>query len=313
MEKGPYISVIVPFFNEEHTIGELHRRLVSVLGGLGKPYEIIFIDDSSSDQTFERMRGLRPLRAFSLTHNAGQTKAFGLGFAKSRGEIIVTLDGDLENFPEDIPKLVVKIEAGADVVAGWRKHRWQGQYLTRRLPSLLANRLISWVSGYRIHDHGCFLRAYRRKFLEGFDFQGAAQRMVVSYAALQGARITEIEVGYAPRKYGVSKFGLMRTFEVLIDLLMLQFLHRFDSRPRHFFGAFGLVSLFFSGVAFLLMVYLKVFKAVPFIITPLPLVVTLFFVVGLQLMLMGILAEIIVQKRNKEMPFVFEVKDTIEA
>ncbi len=312
MHMKPEISVVVPFFNEEHTIAELHRRLVEVMKSIGKPYEIIFVDDGSHDATFERMRGLAPVRAFRLRRNMGQTKAFALGVTKAQGSVIVSIDGDLENFPEDIPKLLEVLKEGVDLVAGWRRDRWRGQFFTRKLPSLLANYLISRVSGVRVHDHGCFLRVYRRPVLESFDFRGEAQRMVIPYAAHNGARIAEVEVRYAPRQHGVSKFGLSRIFEVMIDLLSLHFFHRFGSRPRHFFGGVGFASFFVAGIVFLYMVYIKLAKGVSFIITPLPLVVALFALVGVLFMLMGILAEIIVRRENKVTPLAFDIKEEID-
>jgi len=305
--------VIVPFFNEEHTIQELHARLVAVMDGLGRPYEIIFVDDSSRDATFEHMRSLKPLRAFRLGRNRGQTKAFALGVAKARGEIIVSLDGDLENFPEDIPALIRKLDEGYDIVSGWRRARWRGQFFRRKIPSLLANRLISWISGFRIHDHGCFLRAYRKTALSSFDFHGEVQRMIIPYAAHNGASIAEVEVRYAPRAHGVSHYGLSRIFEVMIDMLSLHFFHRFGSRPRHFFGRIGFISFFFSLTAAIYMLYLKIFEGKSFIITPMPLVVALFALVGVIFVLMGILAEMIVRRENKATPMEFDIREEIDA
>lgn len=306
------ISVIVPFFNEEHTIQELHARLVAVMNSLGRPYEIIFVDDASRDATFEHMRGLQPIRAFRLGRNRGQTKAFALGVAKARGGIIVSLDGDLENFPEDIPALIQKLDEGYDIVSGWRKERWRGQFFRRKVPSVLANRLISLISGCQIHDHGCFLRVHRAEALSSFDFHGEVQRMIIPYAAHNGARIAEVEVRYAPRAHGVSHYGLSRIFEVMIDMLSLHFFHRFGSRPRHFFGRIGFISFFFSGVALLYMLYLKIVEGKSFIITPMPLVVALFALVGVIFMLMGILAEMIVRRENKATPMEFDIREEID-
>lgn len=311
MNEGPGISVIVPFFNEEHTVRELHARLVAVMDTLQKPYEIIFVDDASRDGTFEHMKNLKPVIAVSLEHNIGHTKAFAAGVASARYDTIVGLDGDLENFPEDIPKLLQKFNEGYDMVVGWRKNRWQGQYLTRKLPSLLANRFISYVSGAHVHDHGCFLRVYKRRVLDGFDFHGESQRMIVPYAAHQGARIAEVEVGYAPRKYGVSKFGLSRIFEVVIDVLALHFFHKFGHQPRHFFARVGFVSFFFSVLAFIFMLYLKYGEGKSFITTPMPLVVALFVLMGVLFILMGLVAEIIVRRQNHEIPMVFDVREKI--
>jgi glycosyltransferase involved in cell wall biosynthesis len=311
MSQNPEISVVVPFFNEEGTIAELHQRLVNVLNTLGKPYEVIFVDDGSRDDTFEKMRHLTPLRAFRLAYNVGHTKAFAFGVSQARGSVLVGLDGDLENLPEDIPKLLTKFEEGHDLVVGWRKDRWQGQYLTRKLPSLLANRFISVVSGLPIHDHGCFLRVYRKDILSKFDFHGDSQRMIVPYAYHNRAKVAEVEVGYQPRKYGESKFGLWRIFDVLFDTLTFHFFHKFGDRPRHFFGWFGLISFGVATLAFLWMVYLKLAEGISFIITPLPTVVAMFTLMGMQFVLMGLLAEIFVRHRNKERQLLVGTREEI--
>lgn len=312
MDPTPQFSLVVPFYNEEKSIPELHARLVEVLEKMGQPYEIIFVDDGSRDGTFSAMRQLKPVRAFRLNRNAGHTKAFGFGVSQARGNVIIGLDGDLENFPEDIPKLLATFHEGYDLVCGWRKNRWQGQFLTRKLPSLLANSLISSVTGLKMHDHGCFLRVYKKELFNRFDFHGESQRMVIPYAFHNGARIAEVAVGYAPRKYGQSKFGLSRTFEVMIDVLTFHFFHRFGDRPRHFFGAFGLMSLGIAFLAFCWMLFLKFAEGISFIITPLPTVIAIFTVVGGQFILMGLLAEIIVREINKDKPLGVEVAEKVE-
>ncbi|MDP2910067.1 MAG: glycosyltransferase family 2 protein [bacterium] len=286
------ISVVVPVYNEEESLEELHNRLISVLKGIKIPFEIIFIDDGSSDRTYEKMSRLSPLVSIRLTRNCGQTAALSAGIDAATGDIIATIDGDLENYPEDIPLLLEKINEGFDIVSGWRKNRWKGHF-TRRFPSLVANWLISYVSKIKLHDHGCALKAYKAGAIKQLKLYGDMHRMIAAYAAQGGKKIIELQVRHEPRKYGVSKYGLWRTFRVLLDLIVVKFFSKYSSRPMHFFGGAGFFSVFLGFLTFLVMIYLKYFRAITFIQTPLPILAIFFVLVGSQFILMGLLAEIL--------------------
>jgi len=306
------LSVVVPFYNEGNTVAELHSRLLKVLNDRGDSFEIIFVDDGSIDDTFSNIKKLYPVKTISLRKKSGQSAALSMGIKKSQGAIVVTLDSDLENHPEDIPVLLKKIDDGYDLVSGWRKKRWSSQPLSRRLPSILANKLISFVSGIKLHDHGCSLKAYRRELLEQLNIKGEDHRIIASYAAIHGAKIAEAEVNYTPRRYGRSNYGLFRVFKVLLDLVALIFFHKYANRPMHFFGGLGFATFLFSAISFFIMIYFKFFLKISFISTPLPILVTLFAVLGVQFVLMGLLAEIIIRKSDQRREHnLFAIKEEI--
>ena len=287
------LSVVVPLYNEVESVPELHRRLVPILQGMGRPFEIIFVDDGSLDGTFSVMKTLSPLYAIRLRRNYGQTAALAAGIRQATGDVIVTMDGDLENDPADIPGLLQKIEQGYDIASGWRRGRWGDQPLSRRLPSYLANRFISWVSGVDLHDHGCQLKAYRRACLTPVDFTGDMHRMIAAYAAREGATVIELPVRFEKRKYGRSKYTMSRIFKVLLDVLAFHFFHRFSARPMHFFGGFGFTMLFFAALSFGTMLFLRFWLGVSFIVTPLPTLTVFLAIVAVQFILMGLLAEML--------------------
>lgn len=307
MTKTGVLSVVVPLYNEQETIVFLHERLVDVLKTIGRSFEIIFVDDGSSDDSFSSMKALQPLIAIRLKRNSGQTRALAVGIKQSRGNVVILLDGDLENDPADIPQLLRKFEDGFDVVSGWRQNRWKDKFFTRRLPSALANKFISLVSGVRLHDHGCTLKVYRREVLTSLNFTGDMHRMIAAYAARNGARVTELPVRFEPRKAGKSKYGLSRTFTVILDVLSFHFFYKYARRPNHFFGGIGFFALFFGATAFLLMLYLKYIKGVSFIQTPLPVLSALFMMVGFQFVLMGLLAEIFVRLHSVDDDVIEEI------
>lgn len=306
------ISVIAPFFNEKESIRELHARLFLILRKIGKPFEIIFVDDGSRDGTFEEIKKLVPVRGLRLRRNLGQTAAFGYGIANAKGEIVVTMDGDLENQPEDIPRLLEKLGEGYDVVAGWRKDRWAGEFFTRKMPSLFANRLISRITGVRLHDHGCNLRVYKKNVFDGMEFRGEMHRMLAAYLGMHGAKVTEVPVSYVPRKFGRSKYGLSRTFKVLLDVLSLHFFRKYASRPMHFFGYAGFLSIGFGFLTFFWALYLRIAEGIHFNRTPLPELVAVFMVVGFQFILMGLLAEILTRSGQKQHLESYEIAERVE-
>lgn len=244
------ISVVVPLYNEEDSVSELYARLKKVLDGLARSYEIVLVDDGSRDRTFEIAKGIQerdPLVTLvRLRRNFGQTAGLAAGFDHASGDIIVAMDGDLQHFPEDIPALLAKIDEGYDIVSGWRERRVDN-FLLRRLPSLVANRLMALLSGVRLHDFGTTFKAYRREALEGVDLYGELHRFIPALASWQGVAIAEVPIRNIVRPKGKSKYGLSRTFRVLFDLLTVKFMISYVARPLHFFGIVGLA---FFGVGF---------------------------------------------------------------
>ncbi len=240
------LSVVVPIYNEEDSLGELVDQLLKSLRGTAESFELVLVNDGSTDNTAEKLRDLSSkvpeLVGVLLRKNYGQTAAMAAGFDIARGEIVVSLDGDLQNDPADIPYLVEKLREGYDLVSGWRYQR-QDAELQRKLPSRIANRLIGRVTGVRLHDYGCSLKAYRREVLDDMRLYGELHRFLPVLANIEGARITEVKVNHRPRQYGNSKYGIDRTFRVLMDLLTVWFMNRFLTRPMYVFGFGGLVAI----------------------------------------------------------------------
>ena len=300
------ISVVVPVFNEEKSVQALTQKLRETLSRTGKTFEIILVDDGSTDKTREIIRTLRA-RSILLNRNYGQFTAMATGIRKAHGEIVVTMDGDLENDPEDILKLIGKLGEGFDVVCGWRKNRWEGEFFTRRIPSLAANKFISWVTGVYLNDYGCNMKAYRRQILERLELGIYMQRMIAAYASKEGAKVTEIPIGFKPRPFGKSNYGLIRTFRVFFDVITFHFFYKYGRRPMHFFGAVGFWSFFIAFLLFGWMVYLKFIKYADFIKTPLPVLIGIFIMVGFQFILMGLLAELIIRHTPREVEYYEEI------
>ena len=294
-ERAPRLSVVVPLYNEELNADELVQRLAAVLEG--NDVEFIFVDDGSTDATFERLSAAAAhdprMTVIRFRRNFGQTAALSAGIDHARGEIIVPMDGDLQNDPADIPRLLAKLEEGYDVVSGWRVDRKDPFH--RRLPSQLANRLISWISGVRLHDYGCSLKAYRRGMLEEVRLYGEMHRFVPIYASWQGARVAELPVTHHARTRGKSNYGLERTIKVVLDMIVVKFLSAYATKPIYVFGGFGLLSLFAAVVVFAGMVYMKVTDIRDFVETPLPLVVVMLTLVGCLSVLLGLVAELTIR------------------
>lgn len=288
------ISVIVPIYNECENIDALYMQLFPVLTSMDVSYEVVFVNDGSTDGSAAELDALatrdRAVKVVHLRRNYGQTAAMMAAIQYSTGEIIVPMDGDLQNDPQDIPRLLEKLEEGYDVVSGWRVDRKEG--MDRRLPSRAANWLISKVSGVKLHDYGCTLKAYRRRFLENVRLYGEMHRFVPVYAAWEGGRVTELPVMHHPRLHGHSKYGIGRAPRVLLDLLVIRFLDRSLDRPMQFFGKAGLYSFALAFLAGAYALYLKLFEGVSFILTPLPVLVVMLGLVGLMFVMMGLLAEI---------------------
>lgn len=295
------ISVVLPVYNEEKNIPVLTDKLLDVLQRINYEWEIIFVDDYSVDRSFEELKKSankdERIKILRLGRNFGQTQAISAGIDRSSGDVIVLMDADLENDPQDIPKLLDKIKEGYDVVSGWRQDRWKGQYFTRRLPSQIANYLISKISGIDLHDFGCTLKAYKREVLKRFKLYGEMHRFIPALAAWYGYRVYEIPVRYEKRKYGKSKYSISRVFRVLLDILFLKFLFKFLHRPLHFFGGVGIISVVLGGVAGLFALYFKLSKIhhKDFVETPLPVIMTMLVLLGTVFTLMGILAELLIR------------------
>ena len=289
-------SIIIPVYNEAECLIDLSQSVRRQLTELGRSWEIIFINDGSTDGSGEILDSLadqdRRIRVIHFKRNSGQTAAMMAGFDFAQGDVIIPMDGDGQNDPADIPKMLNVIEQGFDVVSGWRKDR-QDNVIQRNLPSILANRLISAVSGVRLHDFGCSLKAYKRQVVDGIRLYGEMHRFLPIYASWHGAKITELVVNHYPRRTGESKYGFDRVFKVLLDLLVVMFLDRVASKPMYLFGGCGVFSLFVSVCAFLWMLYLKFFHNIAFIITPLPLLIVMTFMIAMMCILLGLLAEMI--------------------
>ena len=290
------LSIIIPIYNERDNVRELHARVTEEARKLHTPYELLLIDDGSKDGSAgildELAAGDEALVVIHLARNCGQTAALMAGIDNARGEIIIPMDGDLQNDPADIGRLLAKLDEGYDVVSGWRKDRKDAE-LTRNLPSHIANRLISFVSGVRLHDYGCSLKAYRREVLDGVRIYGEMHRFIPIYASWQGARVTEMPVTHHPRMHGKSKYGLERIFKVLLDLCVVKFLDRHLVKPIYVFGGFGLFAVLLSLLTLLWALGLKFFGDTSLIQTPLPTFAGLSFLLGINSILMGLLAEVL--------------------
>ena len=286
-------SIIIPIYNEEDNINKLSQSILSSLSNLD--YEVIFINDGSTDNSeniIEKLVYKYPnISLINLRRNYGQTAAMQAGFDHSNGDIVIPMDGDMQNDPRDIPKLIEKINEGYDVVSGWRKDRLDKK-LTRILPSKIANYLISKISGLYLHDYGCTLKAYKKVVLDDIKLYGEMHRFIPIYAAWEGAKVTEIPVRHHARTAGKTKYGLSRIPKVILDILVIRFFDKSLDRPIHLFGKFGLFMFFIAFVLSLLALYLKVFMTISFILTPLPLLVVFFSMCGLLCIFIGLLAEI---------------------
>ncbi len=289
------VSAVVPLFNEEDNVAEFFERLRATLSGLGRSWEVIFIDDGSSDGTSQQTEKLASqhseVRTIRLRRNFGQTAALAAGFDHARGKIVVTLDGDLQNPPEEIPRLLRKIEEGYDLVSGWRVNR-QDPFLRRVFPSRIANQLIGWITGTRLHDYGCSLKAYRWEILDEIKIHGDMHRFLPAFAGALGARIAEIPVRHAPRERGNSKYGLLRTLIVMVDMIGIRFLLPYSFKPLKIFGMMGLGSLALGGVINLYLSYVRLFLGQGLANRPLLLLGLLLIIMGVQLVVLGILAEL---------------------
>jgi glycosyltransferase involved in cell wall biosynthesis len=297
-EPRPFVSVVVPLFNEAENLEDLHRELSAGLRSVGRPYELVLVDDGSTDGTRERLLALEEadprVRVVLLRRNFGQTAAFSAGFDRAEGEVVVTSDGDLQNDPADIPALVARLEADdLDMVCGWRQKRHDP--LSKRMPSFFANRLISWATGVHLHDYGCSLKAMRAEVVKGLRLYGEMHRFIPAVASWMGVSLAEVPVNHRPRLRGSSKYGLGRTVRVLLDLFTVKFLLSYGTRPAHLFGLMGLA---FGGIGFAILAYLagiKIFADQAIGGRPLLLLGALLFLTGVILVNFGLMGEMLVR------------------
>ncbi len=310
----PKLSVVLPIYNEAEGIQLLFTKLHEALKG--QDYELVAVNDGSRDKSWEEMKKVaeqhKDVRIINFKRNYGQTAAINAGIQYSTGDIIVLIDSDLENDPADIPMLLAKLDEGFDVVSGWRKNRWKGQFLNRKLPSLIANGLISKISGVYLHDYGCTLKAYKRDVVKDVRLYGQMHRFIPVFCKWQGGRITEIPVNYQPRLYGKSNYGLFRIYKVMLDLVLIKFLDKYMHRPIHFFGGAGILSFIITFLTTALAVYFKLTHQKDFVQTPLPTMAAIFFMIGIVMILMGILAEIQMRTYYESQDkFPFTIKEKI--
>lgn len=313
--EAPDISVFLPVFNEEPNLRPLHAKLDEALRALGRTAEIIYVDDGSSDGSLDILRGLARIdprvRVVALRRNYGQTAAMAAGIDAATGRVLIPMDADLQNDPADIVRLLNKLDEGYDVVSGWRKNR-QDTLVTRKIPSMIANRIISWIGGVPLHDYGCSLKAYRRESLEDVRLYGEMHRFIPIYASWAGARVTEIPVEHHPRTMGKSKYGLSRTLKVVLDLMTIKFMASYQTKPIYVFGTFGIFAFLISMLAGLYAVFLKIFHRADFVQTPLPILTIVMFAVGVQFLLMGLLAEMLVRTYHEsQAKRIYAVRDRL--
>ncbi len=290
------ISIVIPLFNEKDNVKFLIDELALVLKELKLESEVIFVDDGSEDGTSQVIKeGVREkfdFRLVRLNRNFGQTAAFACGFNEARGQIVITMDGDGQNDPRDISGLLGKIKEGADVVSGWRKKR-KASFLLRRLPSLIANFLISKITGVKLHDYGCSLKAYRQEVVKRIELYGEMHRFIPALASWGGANVTEIVVNDRPRIRGKSKYGFSRTIRVFLDLLTVKFLLSYSTRPIQIFGAWGLIFSMWGIAALTGLISMKIFMGVDMTGNPLLILSVFLWILGMQFIVLGLLAEII--------------------
>ena len=289
------LSVVVPIFNEEDNIPILHGRITDALSDASLDYELILVDDGSSDNSYPALKRLAAhddrVKVVRMRRNFGQTAAMAAGFDLASGRVVVPMDGDLQNDPLDIPLLLAKIDEGYDVVSGWRKDR-KDTFVNRRLPSILANSFISHMTGVHLHDYGCTLKAYRRDVLDDVNLYGEMHRFVPALASQVGARVTEMPVRHHERLHGVSKYGISRTMKVILDLMTVKFLLSYSTKPIQLFGRWGIYTLGAGTLSGAATVYMKLFEQMSMNRNPLLILTAFLLFMGIQFIVLGLLAEL---------------------
>ena len=313
----PELSIVIPVRNESPNISPLYDELTQTLGAFGRSYEIVVVDDGSTDDSFERLATIQArdprVRVIRFRRNFGQTAAFAAGFAFARGRYVVTADGDLQNDPRDIPAMIALIERGNDIVCGWRKDR-KDRFITRRIPSMVANRLISWATGVSLHDYGCSLKVFRAEIVKPLRLYGEMHRFLPAIASQMGVQIAEHVVNHRPRRAGVTKYGLSRTIRVILDLATVKFLLSYSTRPLQIFGLLGLVAgglgTFITGW----LAYVRLFQHQAIADRPLLLLGVMLVFIGVQLVTFGLLAEVMArtyyESQNKPIYVIREVRES---
>ena len=314
----PEISVVVPMRNEAASVPDLYRELTAALDGFERPYEIIAIDDGSTDETFRLLAGLQRtdprVRVVRFRRNFGQTAAFSAGFAHARGRFIVTSDGDLQNDPRDIPEMVrIAEQRNADIVAGWRRNR-KDAFINRRLPSMIANWVISRATGVQLHDYGCSLKVFRAEVVKPLKLYGEMHRFLPAIASEQGVEIVEHEVHHRARRHGRSNYGISRTIRVVLDLMTVKFLISYRTRPLQIFGLWGLLMTLLGGAAWVWLAYVKYMRHEGIADRPLLLAGTVLLVTGVQFIVLGLLAEMLARTyhESQDKP-VYVIREVLEA
>lgn len=289
------ISIVVPVYNEQDNVEAVYSAISSALLAMGCSYEIVMVDDGSSDGSYKLLATLAAkdpaLKVIRFRRNFGQTAAMSAGFDCAKGDIIIPMDGDLQNDPADIPRLVEKIHEGNDVVSGWRRDR-KDTFVTRKIPSLIANAVISRLTGVHLHDYGCTLKAYRREVLDGINLYGEMHRFVPALASQFGAKVAELPVNHFPRLHGVSKYGISRTLRVILDLMTVKFLMAYSTKPIQLFGKWGVYTIlagFFTGA---LTLYMKMYEHLSMNRNPLLIVTAFLLFMGVQFIVLGLLGEL---------------------
>lgn len=292
------LSICIPIYNEQDNIPVLYEKLISVLEKIGEDFEIIMVNDGSRDRSEEILDELgerdRRVKVIHFSNNYGQTSAMMAGIEHSSGDVIISMDGDNQNDPEDIPGLLEKINEGFDVVSGWRKKR-KDSFASRILPSIVANWIISLVGGVKLHDYGCSLKAYKRDILKDVRLYGEMHRFIPIYAKWFGARVVEVVVRHHPREKGKSNYGLSRVWGVILDLILVRFLDRHWKNPFHLFGGFGLLNILLSFLILAIMIYYKYWGGKTFIETPLPILGVFFLFIGFMAIIVGFMAEMLMR------------------
>lgn len=297
-QSGPELSLFLPVLNEEDNLRPMHEKIRAALDELGKAAEVIYVDDGSTDKSLDVLREIAEsdsrVRVISLRRNYGQTAAMSAGIDAAKGNILIPMDADLQNDPADIKRLLDKLDEGYDVVSGWRKNR-QDKLISRKIPSQIANRIISWIGGVHLHDYGCSLKAYRRDVIQDVKLYGEMHRFIPIYAAWAGARVTEIPVDHHARTMGKSKYGISRTIKVVFDLITIKFMAEYHTKPIYVFGTFGMLAFFISMITGVWAIVLKLGYGTSFILTPLPIIAVVMLAISVQFFLMGLLAELLVR------------------
>jgi glycosyltransferase involved in cell wall biosynthesis len=304
-QNSPELSLFLPVLDEEDNLRPMHEKIRGALDALGKSAEVIYVDDGSTDKSLAILKEIAAsddrVRVISLRRNYGQTAAMSAGIDAAKGDILIPMDADLQNDPADIKRLLDKLDEGYDVVSGWRKNR-QDKMVSRKIPSQIANKIISWIGGVPLHDYGCSLKAYRREVIQDVKLYGEMHRFIPIYASWAGARVTEIPVDHHARTMGKSKYGISRTIKVIFDLMTIKFMAEYHTKPIYVFGTFGMLAFAASIFSGLYAVFLKLAGRLglpqyhaDFVETPLPILCIVMFAISIQFFLMGLLAELLVR------------------